>query len=55
MNDGPGEPRRYARYQPWLVIGSLVLGLTIGASLPSIPPSAPVAALVDAADIVGTV
>lgn len=54
MNGGPTEPHRYARYLPWLVIGSLVLGLTIGASLRSMPPSAPVTALVDAADVLGT-
>ena len=40
MNGGPREPRRYARCLPWLVIGSLVLGLMIGAPVRTMPPSA---------------
>lgn len=46
--------RGYARYLPGLVIGSLVLGLTIGASIRTLPPSLVVTRLVDVFDVVGT-
>lgn len=49
----PSILRRGARY-PALVIGSLILGLGIGAVLRTMPPGAGIAALVDTADVIGT-
>lgn len=43
----------YARYLPGLVIGSLMLGLTTGVFFRTAPPG-PMAALIDTADVVGT-
>lgn len=45
---------RYARWLPVLVIGSMVLGLTIGTLIRALPPFGPVETLVDAFDVIGT-
>lgn len=45
---------RYARYLPMLVIGSLILGLTTGAMIRSLPQSATGATFIELFDVIGT-